>query len=157
MIHTITKSYFSLKGITKLSVLTLLLCCHFSPISSAWAEPYMQVQVIEASKEKKPMISKELRAISSALQASFTNYNHYQYIKGDRFDLKDKRVNKLNITNGLDFLMKVELIKGNAVTLKVNIPEKKMKHTVNAKLGKLFFEALKWKGKVYLIAFLPRD
>jgi hypothetical protein len=145
------------KNIIKVSIFVLFVYFASVPFGRAWAEPFMQLQVIEAQQGKQFKVSPELKPISATLKASFTRYQNYKHLQTVCFAVQPRVEKVFHLTKGLDFAISVKSVQDSMITLEVNVPQKKMIHVVKAKLGKLFFEAIKWKGKVYLIAFLPKN
>jgi hypothetical protein len=141
----------------KVSVFVLFVYLVLVPFSRVWVESHLQIQVIEAQQGKQFKFSPELKPISETLKASFTRYKNYKHLQTVCFDVQPRIKKVFHLTKGLDFAISVKSVQNSIVTLEVNVPQKKMVHVVKAKLGKLFFEAIKWKGKVYLIAFLPKN
>ena len=122
----------------------------------AWAKPSVEVKIIEASRIGQFKVSPKLRLMKSRLKATFKKYKEFSLLSSSVAPLEVGRKIRFDISKDLDLFLEVEQVNKRGVTLKVNIPKRSMKHTVKAKLGKLFFEALKWKGKVYLIAITPK-
>lgn len=150
----------ALKLICKHHLLRLLTLCfviHFGGnISQAQAEPSLEYSVIEASHEKEFKVSEKLKTIQKTLQASFKQFNQFNLIVAHEVNLKPKSTVSLPIGSELEMKMIPLNLNTQGVSLLIDVPKLKIKHTLHAKNDKLFFEALKWKGKAYLIAIKPK-
>ena len=124
--------------------------------TSAFSRPVAKVQVIEASKAGSLQVSKSLKKISPRLRASFKRFKKFTAISEQTVDLKNGKSHPVKITEGL--LVKLKMVKnmGRNIELEVSGHKKGTKHRVKAKLGRLFFEAIKWKGRVFLLAIRPK-
>ena len=111
----------------------------------SWASPNVDLKIIKASNAKEKFVSPQLKSIYPQLKASFVKYTRFKHIKSVKLNLDAKAKKTVKLNKKLSLKLKATSIHQKMITLDIHIPNKKMKHTVKAKRGKLFFEAFKWK------------
>ena len=120
------------------------------------AKPIAEVKVIHASRAKSPKVSANLKAISPRLKSTFKHFNHFKSLSERKIDLGDKKQHSIKIFKDVNVRLQLVEQKGRNIELEVSAPKRRIKHRVKARLGRLFFEAIKWHGQVYLLAIRPR-
>ena len=126
-----------------------------SLISRSWAAPSIDINIIEASQNSKHFSSPRLKKINRTLKASFKKFNHFKLVNHFDVDLSKKSNSGMEISAGLKMNLRLKKVIKQGLKLQVNFSNKARKHIINAKFEKLFFEALRWKGKTYIISFKP--
>ena len=124
--------------------------------TSAYSRPVAKVQVIEASKAGSLQVSDSLKKITPRLRASFKRFKKFTAISEQTVDLRKGKSHSVKITKGLKVKLKMVKNMGRNIELEVSGHKKGTKHRVKAKLGRLFFEAIKWRGRVFLLAIRPK-
>lgn len=143
--------------LTKLRYLGLILGIMLSTsfVSLSWAAPSIDINIIEASQKSKGFSSPHLKKINRTLKASFKSFNHFKLVNHFQVDLSKKSNSSMKISAGLKMNLRLKKVIKQGLKLYINFSNKARKHTINAKFEKLFFEALRWKGKTYIISFKP--
>lgn len=126
-------------------------------LSTSWATPKINISIIEASKQANTFNSPELNEIKTTLRASFKQFNHFKLINQLNLNLKKNTVETIKLGSDFKFTLGFKALIKNGLRLEIDFPQKTIKHTVNAKFDKLFFEGFKWQGKTYLISFQPHE
>ena len=144
---------------TRLKLMNSLIILGVTLVSTSqvWSAPVVDLTVITASHGTTPKVSDQLKEIEPRLKASFKRFNQFKFIRSASTPLQKGEAKTFTIVKGLDLHLRVGQVTQRGVTLNIEIPKRSMKHTVKAKVGKLFFEALKWKGQVYLLAVKPKS
>lgn len=142
-----------MKHLLRMMSLALLSATLF--VSQSWADHSITVEVIRASHGDSPLLSQNLKKVEKRLTATFKTFNRFQSVDSKRFSLTSRAEHIFHIADGLDVKLKLLNRRKRDIDLLVQIPQRSVKHTVKAKLGRLFFEAIKWRGEVYLLAIRP--
>lgn len=135
--------------------LSLGLILSASLLSNAWANPSIDINVIEASHKAEHFSSPQLKKLDRSLKASFKKFNHFELVQHFHVELPNNSAQELKISASLKMNLLLKKMIKQGLRLQVNFSHKARKHTINAKFEKLFYEALIWKGKTYIISFEP--
>ena len=113
------------------------------------------IDVIEtpARKVKTPKIDPKLFKLKDSLVKSFPRFNHFTHLKKHKFHLIRKSKKTLKITSDLKVSLTPLSNRKNQLIFKMEVPQKKASFKLKAQKGKLFYQAMRWKNKVYILAF----
>jgi hypothetical protein len=139
-----------------LSVLCFLLLFSVQSRSKVYAKERLHIQVIEAQKSKSHIHAK-LKPIAKALKTSFKELNHFHLVNAMTLPLTKNKSKKINLPKGLKIFVSITKVLSKKIKLLLKIPRKKSKLKITAKRKELFFQAMKWKGKVYILALKTLD
>ena len=138
------------------SGLCFLLLCSMQGQSVAYAKERLHIQVIEAQQSKKHTHAK-LKPIAKALKTSFKELNHFHLVNSMMLPLAKNKSKKISLPKGLKIFVSITKVLSKKIKLLLKIPRKKSKLKITAKRKELFFQAMKWKGKVYILALKTLD
>jgi hypothetical protein len=125
-------------------------------MGAALADPLeVSVDVIEA--EVGPgELDPRLRSVTQTLRSTFPKYKRFKLQAQHRLTLSVGQLQRLALPSELGAEISLEEEDPSGVTFKVLIPQKKANFRVRSKRGELFFQALVWQKKTYLLAIVAR-
>jgi uncharacterized protein YjcR len=150
----VPKSFVDMLGMT---IFLSVLFFGILGFSTSWASPKINISIIEANKQANTYSSPELNDMKATLRASFKQFNYFKLINKTSLNLKRNVVETIKLGSDFKFTLGFKALIKNGLRLEIDFPQKTIKHTVNAKFDKLFFEGFKWQGKTYLISFQPHE
>lgn len=127
---------------------------------SALAAPLkVSVDVISARSlssshtSKTKRVDAQLSSVRATLLKSFPQLDDFKLLSRERLSLLKEHTNaRVKIGQALTAQLALVKREGSRVTMKVRVPQKKVDFTVKARQGELFFQAMRWRGVVYLLA-----
>ena len=135
-----------------MSVALLSLMCAPLTWSVAVASPVkVGLDVIEASKTGR-FIDPRLRKVTSTLRSSFPKYTSFKLVKSLHLALAQRESQRVMLTKELNAELTLESKGDQGSTLMIKVPQKKASIRVKSRRGGLFFQAMRWKRKTYLLA-----
>ena len=111
----------------------------------------VSITVIEA-KSNTIQVDPKLSVLKSSLRSSFPQFTHFKWVSHSDRIMKKNRDEIIKISNGLDAHFRLLQRTSDLAHLSLKIPAKKAQFTLNARLSRLFYQAMRWKGKTYLLA-----
>lgn len=131
---------------------TLLLC--LSNFASA-SPIQLSLDVIEAGKGSE-QIDVRLKRVTSTLKSSFPDYQNFKLVKQVKFELVKEVAQKVDLTTDLsaEIILEKSDLEGDVYQIK--IPQKKASIRVQNRRGELFFQAMLWQNKTYVLAFITK-
>lgn len=143
--------------LSKIVVLWILVIISLTVFSSSlvFAKPIVLVQVIEAQQGEMSKVSPELKSIETRLQSTFKDYNQFVSLSDHSVDLEAKKEHTIEVTKDLEFILSLSKQTERNIELEISIPKHRTRHKVMARVGRLFFEAIKSKDRVILLAIRP--
>ena len=149
--------YHSWKRALCFSLLTLsVLGVSFGEASVSYASP-LKARVISASKRAPNYIDPKLKDLRRSLKTSFSKFKRFKLQSVKTIALKEKAQLEMKVNAQVSANIKILRVSQKEIRLNILIPKKKVNLKVKARRGKRFFQAMKWKKSVYLIALdVPR-
>ena len=117
-----------------------------------YAKGHLNIQVIEASKANE-YVDPALKPLKHKLFNSFKKVNYFKQLDTLKIPLQKKANKNIKLTKDLSATILINKVLANKFKFSLKIPKKNRRLKINAKRKKLFFQAMKWKGKVYILAF----
>ena len=159
-IHSYLSTYWTFLtmqwSLTGVQAKLLAWCLPFSLLvwhTPVWAQPTLSIHVIEAQKSHTYTVDDQLNSMASTLKSSFKNLNQFKLLDSLDVPLKRGQKNKIKLPKGLKVNVSIKKVSNKIIKLLLHIPRKKSTLKINAKPKELFFQAMKWKGKFYILAF----
>jgi len=115
----------------------------------------VNVDVIEADMGSEG-VDPRLRGVTQTLRSTFPKYTSFKLHTQHRLNLSLGELGRLALPDQLSAELSLEEEAPSGVTFKVSIPQKKANFRVRSKRGELFFQALVWRKKTYLLAIVAR-
>ena len=104
-----------------------------------------------ASKTKS--VDAQLSSARATLLKNFPQLDDFKLLSRERLSLLEGDTNaQVKIERTLNAQLSLVKREGSHVTMKVCVPQKKVDLTIKARQGELFFQAMRWRGVVYLLA-----
>jgi hypothetical protein len=124
---------------------------------SALAAPLkVSVDVISAHSShtsKTKRVDPQLSSVRATLLKSFPQLDDFKLLSRERLSLLEEHTNaRVKIGRALTAQLALVKREGSHVTMKVRVPQKSADFTVKVRQGELFFQAMRWRGVVYLLA-----
>jgi len=133
--------------------MSICLCVVFGwQITPTFAQNDLSIQVIEAHK-KHVYMDNTLRSIAPTLKSSFKKLKSFKLLKSVSIPLVKYKKTTIKLPKGLKMNVSIKDVSKELIRIMLHIPRKKSRLKINAKPKELFFQAMKWKGKVYILAF----
>ena len=154
--QTMFFSAYAINACRLLFTLTCLLGVNWNAVGYAnITQSVLSIKVIEArvSKETTPKVDKNLLNIKDSLVKSFPKLNHFKYLKSHTIRFVQGKKKTLPVANNLTVKLTPLSNRKKQLTLKMEVPQKKASFKLKAQKGQLFYQAMRWKNKVYILAF----
>lgn len=123
----------------------------------AHANPTLDVHSIEAKKQEggaeEVILSPRLEAIQDQLLGSFKGFHLFKSLGQRSFQLTIGQQFSIQVASDVRIDITVEALEAEEITLLVRAQGRE--HRVKAKPNLLFFEAIRWKGRVIILAMRP--
>ena len=139
--------------------LTILYLAGISISSIGYAKPIrstLSVKVIEAQANRKastPKVDHKLLSIKDSLVKSFPKLSRFKYLQSHKVSLRQGKKQTVSITRNLTVKLTPLSNHQKQLTVKMEVPQKKASFKLKAQKGQLFYQAMHWKNKVYILAF----
>ena len=142
--------YIPLCFLVILSMLTPFGVGHTTPASAI-----LSIDVIEApiKKGKRSKVDPQLSSIKESLLKSFPKLSRFKHIKKYDVPFTKGKKTMLAISKGLTVKLTPLTNRKKQLVFKMEVPQKKANFKLKARKGKLFYQAMPWKNKVYILAF----
>ena len=112
----------------------------------------LKARVISASKRAPAYVDPKLKDLRRSLKTSFPKFKRFKLQSMKTIALKQKAQLEMKVNAQVSAKIKVLKVSPKEIQLNILIPKKKVNLKVKARRGKRFFQAMKWKKSVYLIA-----
>ena len=138
-----------------ISPLLVLVCFfHDSMSHAADRSSLVSVQIIEAKKGTSAQkIDPKLSKIRGSLKKTFPKLHQFKLLSKDQITLTHNRRHSLKVSQNLIVHLTSIKNRRDQLVFKMEVPQKKANFKLKAKKGKLFYQAMRWKKKVYILAF----
>jgi hypothetical protein len=126
--------------------------------------PILHIHSIEAKKQpdvsQAPsggdvIISQNLQPLRERLLGSFKGFNQFKSLGQREFSLVKGQHVSIQLSTDLKVDITAESLTADEITLFIHAHGRGRGHRVKAKPNSLFFEAIRWRGRVILLAMRP--
>ena len=155
-IHTLVSNPHSTYVYTLLFTFVCLIGVTWSTVGYAKPEhSVLSIKVIEArvSGKATPKVDPNLLKIKDSLVKSFPKLNHFKYLQSHKVRFIQGKKQTVSIIKNLKVKLTPLNNQKKQLTFKMEVPQKKASFRLKARKGQLFYQAMRWKNKVYILAF----
>ena len=127
--------------------------------SRGYAKPIksiLSVKVIEARTGTKASTSKvdqNLLKIKDSLVKSFPKLHHFKYLQSHKVSLVQGKKQTVSVAKNLTVKLTPLNNHKSQLIFKMEVPQKKASFKLKAQKGQLFYQAMHWENRVYILAF----
>jgi hypothetical protein len=115
----------------------------------------LSIKVIEASvsKTKNAKVDPQLLKLKKSLVKSFPKLTHFKFLQDHKIKVVQGQKKKLSVTSDLEVKLTLLRNREKRLIFQMEVPKKKASFKLKAQKGRLFYQAMRWKSKVYILAF----